>query len=94
MAKKTKQASQVDPKVLDAVRSLVGYMWDDEVEDACEQSPEDVASHVIQNLVRVRNWLDGTRVKVSEVLGENGYDFDGWEDEEDPADVIDAELPY
>lgn len=50
-----------------AIRNVIAYMWDDEMEDAQEQLDEGngiagngIAGHVFNDLVAMRNHLDGT----------------------------------
>ena len=49
-------------RIREAVISVVGYNWADELDDAAEQHAEngELVGHVFSSLVTLQNWLDGT----------------------------------
>lgn len=52
------------PLVREAIHSILAYLWEDELEDLCEQFPDadddpTDSGHVFERLVALDNWVNG-----------------------------------
>jgi hypothetical protein len=55
------------------IQSLIDYVKDEELEYALQNG---ILGHMLQRIVAVQNWLDGTNLSVVEYLKQGNPDFD------------------
>lgn len=57
--------------VLEAISTVVRYLWDDERKHCCSCKHEPATQHIFNSLIIVRNWLDDDTLTVDALLGED-----------------------
>lgn len=51
------QLRLVSPRVVEAVHTVIGYLWDEERDDFLSNS-EEVGGHIFESLVELVEWLN------------------------------------
>jgi hypothetical protein len=72
MSKPRKPRPTISPKAEKAIRKLLKYNWQDELEhyQECQDAPGPrLDGHIFNALVEVDNWLNGTNKTPAEVAG-------------------------